>query len=267
MLLEVKHLSKTFQLRSGLLGRATPLAAVSDVSLDVRPHASVAIVGETGSGKTTVARMIVGLETPTAGEVCVDGKPLSVRPNLKERQHRARLMQMVFQNPFLSLDSRQSIRAGIAEVIRHHGLADKSAIDARVASLLESVGLAERLGGSRPRQLSGGQCQRAAIARALAAEPQLLVLDEPVSALDVSTQAQILNLLADLRDEFGIGVLMISHDLALVRHISDDVVVMHRGQVVEAGTVEGVLDSPREPYTQQLLAAVPERLSLTGASA
>jgi peptide/nickel transport system ATP-binding protein len=263
VLLEVRHLSKTFQLRSGFLGRATPLAAVSDVSLEVRPHASVAIVGETGSGKTTVARMIVGLETPTSGEIRVDGQKLSVRPKLKERRERARLMQMVFQNPFLSLDARQPIAAGIAEVIQHHGVVDKPQINARVAELLDAVGLAERLGASRPRQLSGGQCQRAAIARALAANPQLLVLDEPVSALDVSTQAQILNLLADLRDQFGIGVLMISHDLALVRHIADDVVVMHRGKVVEAGPVQDVLDSPREQYTRELLAAVPERLSLT----
>jgi ABC-type glutathione transport system ATPase component len=266
MLLEVKHLSKTFRLRSGFLGRATPLAAVSDVNLEVRPNASVGIVGETGSGKTTVARMIVGLETPTSGEICVDGHELPVRPNLKQRRQRARLMQMVFQNPFLSLDARQPVGTGIAEVLLHHATVEKSKIDARVAELLDAVGLAERLGRSQPRQLSGGQCQRAAIARALAAEPQMLVLDEPVSALDVSTQAQILNLLADLRDQFGVSVLMISHDLAIVRHISDDVVVMHRGKVVEAGTVQDVLDSPREPYTQQLLAAIPERLSLSGAS-
>ncbi len=267
MLLEVKHLSKTFQLRSGLLGRAMPLPAVSDVNFEVPPNASVAIVGETGSGKTTVARMIVGLETPTSGEIWVDGDQLPVRPNLKQRRERARLMQMVFQNPFLSLDARQPIGSGIAEVLLHHGAVEKPKIEMRVTELLDAVGLSERLGRSRPRQLSGGQCQRAAIARALAAEPKMLVLDEPVSALDVSTQAQILNLLADLRDQFGIGVLMISHDLALVRHISDDVVVMHRGKVVEAGTVQEVLDSPRDPYTQQLLAAIPERLSLSGASA
>lgn len=266
MHLEVKHLSKTFRLRSGFLGRPTPLVAVDDVNFEVRPHSSVAIVGETGSGKSTVARMIIGLEIPTSGEILADGRPLPVRPNLRERRERARLMQMVFQNPFQSLDARQPVGAGIAEVIRHQGRVEKSGIDARVAELLDAVGLAERLGASRPRQLSGGQCQRAAIARALAAEPQMLVLDEPVSALDVSTQAQILNLLADLRDQFGIGVLMISHDLAMVRHISEEVVVMHRGQVVEAGTVDEVLGSPKEAYTQQLLAAIPERLSLSGAA-
>ena len=262
MLLEAKHLSKVFRLRSGLLGRATQLTAVDDVSVKVRPAASVAIVGETGSGKTTVARMIVGLETPSSGEICVDGQALSARPDVAERRRRARLMQMVFQNPFLSLDARQSIGAGIGEVVRHHGLAPKAEVGARVAQLLESVGLSQQLHDSRPRQLSGGQCQRAAIARALAAEPDLLVLDEPVSALDVSTQAQILNLLADLREQLGIGVLMISHDLALVRHVADEVVVMHRGSVVEAGSVTAVLDSPQEPYTQQLLAAVPERLAV-----
>lgn len=262
MHLEVKHLSKTFQLRSGWLGRATPLAAVSDVSLEVQGNTAAAIVGETGSGKTTVARMIVGLETPTSGEVCVDGQPLSARPGLKERRRRARLMQMVFQNPFLSLDARQPVAAAIAEVIRQHGSVERSHLDARVAELLAAVGLAQRLGASRPRQLSGGQCQRAAIARALAAEPQLLVLDEPVSALDVSTQAQILNLLADLREQLGLGILMISHDLALVRHIADVVVVMHRGAVVESGTVHDVLEAPSETYTQQLLAAIPERLAL-----
>ena len=265
MRLEVKHLSKTFQLRSGLMGRATPFAAVSDVNLEVPSRGSVAIVGETGSGKTTVARMVVGLETPTSGEILVDGRTLPVKPNLRERRERAGLMQMVFQNPFRSLDVRQAVGAGIAEVIRHHGRVEKSKIDARVSELLDAVGLTERLGRNGPRQLSGGQCQRAAIARALAAEPEMLVLDEPVSALDVSTQAQILNLLADLREQFGLGVLMLSHDLAMVRQISDDVVVMHRGKVVEAGTVQEVLDSPNEPYTQQLLAAIPERLSISSA--
>jgi len=266
VLLEAEHLSKTFRLRSGLLGRSTKLAAVHDVSVTVPSSGSVAIVGETGSGKTTVARMIVGLEIPTAGQISVDGVPLSLRPDRAERRRRARLMQMVFQNPFLSLDSRQTIGAAVAEVTRVHRLSSKAQTASRVDELLEAVGLDRRLRTSRPRQLSGGQCQRAAIARALAAEPELLVLDEPVSALDVSTQAQILNLLADLRERLGIGVLMISHDLALVRQVADEVVVMHRGEVVEAGPVEEVLVSPREPYTQQLLAAVPERIVVRAAT-
>jgi ABC-type glutathione transport system ATPase component len=263
MVLEAEHLSKVFWLRSGLLGRASKLVAVDDVSVTVPQSGSVAIVGETGSGKTTVARMIVGLETPTSGQISVDGTPLSARPHVVERRRRARLMQMVFQNPFLSLDSRQTIGAAVAEVVRSHELRPKAQVGERVAELLDAVGLDQRLRGSRPRQLSGGQCQRAAIARALAAEPELLVLDEPVSALDVSTQAQILNLLADLREQLGIGVLMISHDLSLVHHVADDVLVMHRGQVVESGSVDTVLVSPRHAYTQQLLAAVPERMAMS----
>jgi ABC-type oligopeptide transport system ATPase subunit len=224
MVLEAEHLTKVFWLRSGLLGRPSKLVAVDDVSVTVPASGSVAIVGETGSGKTTVARMIVGLETPT---------------------------------------SRQTIGAAVAEVVRSHELRPKAQVGERVTELLDAVGLDQRLRGSRPRQLSGGQCQRAAIARALAAEPELLVLDEPVSALDVSTQAQILNLLADLREQLGIGVLMISHDLSLVHHVADDVLVMHRGQVVESGSVDTVLVSPRHAYTQQLLAAVPERMAMS----
>ncbi len=266
MLLEAEHLSKVFPLRSGLLGRATKLQAVRDVSLRVGPSESVAIVGETGSGKTTVARMVMGLETPSAGEVRADGVVLSARPGRAERRRRARLMQMVFQNPFLSLDSRQPIGAAIAEVIHAHGLRTGPGVGARVEELLEAVGLDARLLASRPRQLSGGQCQRAAIARALAAEPEMLVLDEPVSALDVSTQAQILNLLADLREGFGISVLMISHDLALVRQVADEVLVLHQGAVVETGPVEEVLVTPKDPYTIRLLAAVPEHMVQAGAT-
>jgi len=179
--------------------------------------------------------MIVGLETPTHGEVLVDGTPLVVAPGPSERRRRARLMQMVFQNPFLSLDPHQPIGEGVEEVVSFHRLRPPAERAGRVEELLAAVGLDGRLAAKRPRQLSGGQCQRAAIARALAAEPQLLVLDEPVSALDVSTQAQILNLLADLRAKLGISVLMISHDLALVRQVADDVVVMYKGEVVESG--------------------------------
>lgn len=258
MLLEVKHLSKDFRLRSGLLSRSTHLAAVKDVSFEVPASGAAAIVGETGSGKTTVARMIVGLETPTHGEVLVDGTPLVVAPGPSERRRRARLMQMVFQNPFLSLDPHQPIGEGVEEVVSFHRLRPPAERAGRVEELLAAVGLDGRLAAKRPRQLSGGQCQRAAIARALAAEPQLLVLDEPVSALDVSTQAQILNLLADLRAKLGISVLMISHDLALVRQVADDVVVMYKGEVVESGKVEAILSSPKEAYTRRLLAAVPE---------
>lgn len=187
MLLEVKHLSKDFPLRSGLLTRSSLLAAVKDVSFEVPASGSVAIVGETGSGKTTVACVVVGLETSTQGEVLVDKTPLQVRPGPNERRRRARLMQAVFQNPFLSLDPQQPIGEAIREVVSFHRLRPAAERDGRLEELLAAVGLDSRLASKRPRQLSGGQCQRAAIARALVAEPQLLVLDEPVSALDVST--------------------------------------------------------------------------------
>jgi len=189
-----------------------------------------------------------------------DGVALSPRPGPDERRQRARMMQMVFQNPVLSLDPRQSIGAAIREVVNFHGLRPSSECDKRVGELLGHVGLDLRLAESRPQNLSGGQCQRAAIARALAAEPQLLVLDEPVSALDVSTQAQILNLLADLKHDLGISLLTISHDLALVRQLADDVVVMCEGEMVESGTVDDILTRPQHAYTRRLVEAVPEVL-------
>jgi ABC-type glutathione transport system ATPase component len=258
MRLEVDGLSKEFRLRSGIFKRSLRLNAVSNVSFVVHDSGSMAIVGETGSGKTTTARMVVGLETATSGTVAVDSVELSGRPRPSERRRRARLMQLVFQNPMLSLDPRQAIASSIREVIEFHNLRSSRESPARVLELLAAVGLDARLATSRPKQLSGGQCQRAAIARALAAEPELLVLDEPVSALDVSTQAQILNLLADLKSQLGLSLLTISHDLALVRQLSDDVVVMRRGEVVEAGPVDDVLSRPKDDYTRRLVAAVPE---------
>jgi ABC-type glutathione transport system ATPase component len=260
MRLEVTGLSKEFRLRSGLFQRSTHLVAVSDVSFVVPDSGSTAIVGETGSGKTTTARIVVGLETATRGAVAVDGVELAPRPQPAERRRRARVMQMVFQNPMLSLDPHQPIGSAIREVVAFHDLRPSGETQERVFELLAAVGLDCRLATSRPHQLSGGQCQRAAIARALAAEPELLVLDEPVSALDVSTQAQILNLLADLKAQLGLSLLTISHDLALVRQLADYVVVMCRGEVVESGAVDDVLSRPQHEYTRRLVAAVPESM-------
>lgn len=265
MLLSVEELRKDFRLRSGLLGRSTRLHAVRDVSFAISASGSLAIVGETGSGKTTVARIIVGLESPTSGVVRVDGTVLSSAPGPRERRERARLMQMVFQNPVLSLNPHQVIGEAIREVVSFHRLRAPEKCDERVLELLAAVGLDAKLAQSRPQNLSGGQCQRAAIARALAAEPELLVLDEPVSALDVSTQAQILNLLADLKETLGISLLTISHDLALVRQLADDVVVMCQGEMVELGTVDEVLTRSRHDYTRRLVEAVPEIMSHSSA--
>jgi ABC-type glutathione transport system ATPase component len=260
VLLEARGLYKDFRLRSGLLGRSSRLSAVRDVSFALPPSGSLAIVGETGSGKTTVARIIVGLETPTKGVVMAEGSVLDPRPGPKERRRRARMMQMVFQNPMMSLDPKQQIRSAVSEVILFHGLRTGSGCDARVDELLAAVGLDASLGNSRPQQLSGGQCQRVAIARALAAEPELLVLDEPVSALDVSTQAQILNLLADLQAQLNLSLLTISHDLAVIRQLAEEVVVMWKGEAVESGKVDTILSSPKQPYTRRLMDAVPERM-------
>ncbi|NUU19951.1 MAG: ABC transporter ATP-binding protein, partial [Streptomycetaceae bacterium] len=215
--------------------------------------------GESGSGKTTTARMLVGLETPDAGSIKVGDRERAGRARTRaERLARAREIQMVFQDPYLSLDPRIAVRDCVGEVLRLHvPELDKAGRAERVAELLDQVGLGSREAGALPRQLSGGQRQRVAIARALAASPRYLILDEAVAALDVSIQAQILDLLMRIRREKGIGYLFVSHDLAVVRHITDDVVVLHNGRIVEAGRTADVLGAPREPYTRLLIDSVP----------
>jgi ABC-type glutathione transport system ATPase component len=234
------------------------LVAVDDVSFHVPEAGSLAIVGESGSGKTTIARMIVGLERPSGGSISACGQDRS-RPTRSraDRRRRGREVQIVFQDPYTSLDPRQTAEGAIDEVLRlHHGWpADRRR--ARVAELTGLVGLDERQSRALPRALSGGQRQRVAIARALAAEPQILILDESVAALDVSIQAQVLNLLADIRDETGVSYILISHDLAVVRQLTDTTIVLRRGQVVEHGPTGRVLDNPQHPYTRLLRDCVP----------
>ena len=256
-LLKAKGLQKVFTDRSGGLLRRRHIEAVHDLSFALPHGGSLGIVGESGSGKTTTARMIVGLEAPTGGSLEFDGQSIATHPTTAERRARGRKVQIVFQNPFMSLDPKQTAQAAVAEVLGFHSGLDRTAARRAAGPLLESVGLGAKEALSRPRQLSGGQAQRVAIARALAAEPKLLVLDEAVSALDVSVQAQILNLLAELREKLGVAFLFISHDLAVVRQICDSVLVMYRGRAVEHGTVDAVLSAPRHPYTQKLLASVP----------
>jgi oligopeptide transport system ATP-binding protein len=254
-LLAVEGLSKTFVLnRTPLTRRTHETHAVRDVSFVLQRGGSLGIVGESGSGKTTIARMLVGLETPTAGRILHAGAETGTASRTREQR---RLVQMVFQDPYTSLDPRQSVRKALDEVQRVHFHRSTGVRDARTAELLDAVGLGTREGIALPRQLSGGQRQRVAIARALAAEPEVLVLDEAVSALDVSIQSQILNLLVDLREQLGIAYVFISHDLAVIRHVADDVLVMYRGRVLEHGPVDGVLGAPANPYTQRLLAASP----------
>ncbi|MFE3072997.1 ABC transporter ATP-binding protein [Streptomyces sp. NPDC059247] len=244
-------------LRADGLSRAFgDVHAVDAVSFTLPEGGSLGIVGGSGSGKTTTARIVVGLEHADTGEVRVRG---TVRPararGRAQRLARAREVQLVFQDPYLSLDPRSTVERALRETLRLH-FPDRDPAP-RVRELLDQVGLGTRTAEALPRQLSGGQRQRVAIARALAVEPAVLVLDEAVAALDVSVQAQILNLLADIREQTPIGYLFITHDLGVVRCVTDKLLVMHRGRVVEAGATAEVLAAPRHPYTRLLLDSVP----------
>jgi oligopeptide transport system ATP-binding protein len=243
---------------SGLRKEFGDLVAVDDVSFSVGQAGSLGVVGESGSGKTTIARMIVGLERPTTGTIIACGSDRS-RParTAADRRRRGREVQIVFQDPYTSLDPRQTAEEALAEVIRLHHRWPPARRRERAAELTELVGLDARQARSVPGTLSGGQRQRVAIARALAAEPRLLILDESVAALDVSIQAQVLNLLADIRDQTGVSYILISHDLAVVRQLTDEVIVMRNGKVVEHGPTAQVLDHPQHPYTQRLRDSVP----------
>ena len=246
--LEVQGLRKSFG----------DLVAVDNVSFSLPPAGSLAIVGESGSGKTTIARMIVGLERATAGQITACGNDRS-RPtrSARDRRRRGREVQIVFQDPYTSLDPRQNARQAIDEILRlHHSLSAEQR-GTRIDELVDLVGLDNRQARALPGALSGGQRQRVAIARALAAEPKVLILDESVAALDVSIQAQVLNLLADIRDRTGVSYVLISHDLAVVRQLTEETIVLHRGCVVERGKTATILDDPQDEYTRLLRASVP----------
>ncbi|MFF2503873.1 ATP-binding cassette domain-containing protein [Streptomyces sp. NPDC058067] len=243
---------------SGLRKEFGTAVAVDDVSFTLHRGQSLAVVGESGSGKTTVARMLIGLETPTDGTISVCGRPRgSGRVSSRERRKRAREIQIVFQDPYSSLDKLQRIGDVVETSLALHFPLTPAERRRRALELLEAVGLAERHADMLPRQLSGGQRQRVAIARAIAVQPEVLVLDEAVAALDVSIQAQILNLLADIRERSGISYVFISHDLAVVHQISDTAIVMSNGRIVERGATPDLLRAPQEEYTRALRAAVP----------
>jgi ABC-type glutathione transport system ATPase component len=232
--------------------------AVDDVSFEVSDGGALAIVGESGSGKTTIARMIVGLERATAGTIVCCGRDRSLPARSgAERRARAHEVQIVFQDPYSSLDPRQTVEDCLDESLRLYGANDATARRARLTDLADLVGLDGRQVRAYPRALSGGQRQRVAIARALAAEPRVLILDEAVAALDVSIQAQVLNLLADIRDATEVSYILISHDLAVVRQLTEHTIVMERGVVIERGTTAQVLDAPADPYTRLLRDSVP----------
>jgi oligopeptide/dipeptide ABC transporter ATP-binding protein len=257
-LLQVAGLHMHFRSGPGVVDRiqgrpAEILRAVDGVDLEVRRGEALGLVGESGCGKSTVARCIVGLYEPTAGEITFAGKRLNSQRTPQDR----RRIQMVFQDPYSSLNPRMTVRQTLAELLRVHRIVSSAQVSGRSQELLELVGLGARSLDAYPRQFSGGQRQRVSIARALALEPELLVADEPVSALDVSVQANILNLLKRLRQQLGLSMLFIAHNLAVVRHLCDRVAVMYLGRIVEVAETEELFRNPRHPYTQGLLKAIP----------
>ena len=250
-ILEVKHLKKYFKTARGLLH------AVDDVSFTIEKGKTLGIVGESGCGKSTTGRAILRLIEPTDGQVIFEGKDITALSGAQMRAMR-REMQIIFQDPFSSLDPKKTVSQTIAEpIIENKIMKDKAAIDEKVRELMKTVGLAERLVNTYPHELDGGRRQRIGIARALAMEPKFIVCDEPVSALDVSIQAQILNLLQELKEQMGLTFIFITHDLSVVNHFADEIAVMYLGQLIEKAPTEELFDHPVHPYTRALLSAIP----------
>jgi oligopeptide transport system ATP-binding protein len=257
-LLEVTDLVKHFPIKSGILidREVDQVRAVDGISFSIPRGKTLGLVGESGSGKSTACRAILQLIKPTSGSVEFEGREIA---GLSRRQMRPlrREMQMIFQDPYASLNPRKRIGQIVGDPLKRQGLASGSDLRKRVNELLERVGLATEHFNRFPHEFSGGQRQRIGIARALALQPKLVICDEPVSALDVSIQAQIINLLDDLQDEFALTYLFVAHDIGVVRHISDRIAVMHDGKIVEEGSADQVCERPVDPYTKKLLAAVP----------
>ena len=256
-LLDMRSLVRHYRVRSnGLFSRAQTLRAVSDVSLQVHPGPTLGLVGESGCGKSTTARMSLGLTPPTSGEVVFDGQPIPTRRDRRWKAMRQQ-MQMVYQDPLSVLDRRVSVLSQVMEPLTVFAQGNAKERRDRASAVLQEVGLSESLWQRYPHELSGGQRQRVVLARALVLEPRLLVCDEPISALDVSIQAQVINLLLDSRSRHGLTMLFISHDLKVVRQICDEVAVMYLGRIVEQGPPQQLFASPAHPYTEALVSSIP----------
>ena len=251
ILLDVQHLKKYLETPSGMLH------AVDDVSFQIERGKTLGIVGESGCGKSTIGRTILRLIEPTEGKIFFDGRDITNIPKKELRLLRQK-MQIIFQDPFSSLDPRMTVSQTIAEPLKIHGMAkSKAELESKVLELMERVGLAERLYDTYPHELDGGRRQRIGIARALAMDPEFIVCDEPVSALDVSIQAQILNLMEDIQEKDGLTYIFITHDLSVVNHFADDIAVMYMGRMVEKAPAEELFENPLHPYTKALLSAIP----------
>jgi dipeptide transport system ATP-binding protein len=269
--LSAHGLRRDYVIKAGLFRQARVLRAIDDVNFDLMPGETLAVVGESGCGKSTLGRILAMIDTPTAGTIDIGGIDAT---NLASADRRAaqRRVQMIFQNPYGSLNPRKTVRATLDEPLRINTRASESARRADIEIMLDKVGLRSEHGDCYPHMLSGGQRQRVAIARALMLRPEIIVADEPLSALDVSVQAQIINLLMDLRDEFNVAFVLISHDISVVRRLAEKVMVMYLGKVVEYGPVAEVLSAAVHPYTRGLIASVPRvrrqknaaRLRITG---
>lgn len=255
-ILATSGLKRRFETAKPLFGKAKVVRAVDGVDLSIKTGETFAIVGESGCGKSTLARLLVRLIAPSEGSVTYNGRDIAANSDAEMRSLR-RELQFVFQDPFSSLNPRMTVGALIEEPLRVHGLSTAAERRARVSHLLSRVGLSPQIADRYPHEFSGGQRQRIGIARALACGPKVIIGDEPVSALDVSVQAQVVNVLEDLKEEFGLTLVIIAHDLAVVRHMADRVAVMYLGEIVETAPVNDLFDTPRHPYTAALIAAIP----------
>jgi dipeptide transport system ATP-binding protein len=270
VVLEAQHLARHYSLKRGMFGEPATVRALSEASFKLTAGKTLAVVGESGCGKSTLARLVTMIEPPTSGDLIIDGK--MVEPDRSPSHELRRKVQIVFQDPYGSLNPRQKVGTILEEPLKLNTSLSAAERQQKARAMMEKVGLRPEHYDRYPHMFSGGQRQRIAIARALMLNPKILVLDEPVSALDVSIQAQVLNLLMDLQQEFGLAYLFISHDLSVVRHIADEVMVMYLGRPVEFGKASEIFEAPRHPYTRALLSATPttepekrrERIRLTG---